>query len=183
MAAMPQENERGLGNWQAELAEWPDLVIAVHGSTSAMATALEGLQVFAERMRANIDATHGLVFAEAASALLSDALPPGVGAALVQELCSEIGAAAQKAPQLQDLLLKAIARRTALRGKVSATQVRAVFAVEPKAARLALRTRSVLDAVVGEATEKQAAKSSPSNPPKRAASAARKPIRRREGVS
>ncbi len=80
LAAMPQENERGLGTWQAELAEWPELVVSVHGSTHAMALALEGLQVFPQRMRANIDATHGLVFAEAAAALLADFLPPGAGA-------------------------------------------------------------------------------------------------------
>ena len=90
MAAMPQEHERGLGSWQAELAEWPDLVIAVGGSTRAMATALEGLQVFAPRMRANIEATNGSVFAEAAAALLADVLPPGAGAALVGELCADM---------------------------------------------------------------------------------------------
>ena len=40
LAAMPQKNERGLGTRQAELAEWPELVVSVHGSTHAMALAL-----------------------------------------------------------------------------------------------------------------------------------------------
>ena len=112
LAAMPQENERGLGTWQAELAEWPELVVSVHGSTHAMALALEGLQVFPQRMRANIEATHGLVFAEAAAALLADVLPPGAGAALVGELCAEISRQVGAPPSLRDLLLKAVTRRS-----------------------------------------------------------------------
>jgi 3-carboxy-cis,cis-muconate cycloisomerase len=56
LAAMPQEHERALGNWQAELAEWPGLLMSVHGSARAMAQALPGLQVDTQRMRANLDA-------------------------------------------------------------------------------------------------------------------------------
>jgi len=56
LAAMPQEHERALGNWQAELAEWPGLLMSAHGSVRAMAQALPGLQVDTQRMRANLDA-------------------------------------------------------------------------------------------------------------------------------
>jgi 3-carboxy-cis,cis-muconate cycloisomerase len=55
LAVMPQEHERALGAWQAELAEWPQLVISAHGSARALAQALPGLQVDARRMRENID--------------------------------------------------------------------------------------------------------------------------------
>lgn len=55
LAAMPQQHERALGAWQAELAEWPQLLMSAHGSVRALATALPGLQVDAARMRANID--------------------------------------------------------------------------------------------------------------------------------
>jgi 3-carboxy-cis,cis-muconate cycloisomerase len=55
LASMPQEHERALGNGQAELAEWPGLLMSVHGSARAMAQALPGLQVEAKRMRANLD--------------------------------------------------------------------------------------------------------------------------------
>lgn len=55
LAAMPQEHERALGGWQAELAEWALLLQAVHGSARAMAGALPGLQVDAVRMRANLE--------------------------------------------------------------------------------------------------------------------------------
>jgi hypothetical protein len=40
LATMPQEHERALGNWQAELAEWPGLLMSAHGSVRAMAQAL-----------------------------------------------------------------------------------------------------------------------------------------------
>ena len=55
LAAMPQEHERALGGWQAELAEWAQLVMCAHGAARAMAQALPGLQVKTARMRANID--------------------------------------------------------------------------------------------------------------------------------
>jgi 3-carboxy-cis,cis-muconate cycloisomerase len=55
LGAMPQQHERALGAWQAELAEWPQLLMSAHGSVRAMAGALPGLQVDAARMRANID--------------------------------------------------------------------------------------------------------------------------------
>lgn len=56
LAAMPQEHERALGNWQAELAEWPALLMSTHGAARAMARVLPGLQVDPQRMRANLDA-------------------------------------------------------------------------------------------------------------------------------
>jgi len=55
LAAMPQEHERALGHWQAELAEWSQLMLSAHGSAHALAGALPGLQVHHQRMRANLD--------------------------------------------------------------------------------------------------------------------------------
>jgi len=65
LAAMPQQHERGLGNWQAELAEWPGLWISAHGAAAAMAEAMEGLQVDAARMRRNLGVLEGAVYADA----------------------------------------------------------------------------------------------------------------------
>jgi 3-carboxy-cis,cis-muconate cycloisomerase len=56
LAAMPQEHERAAGAWQAELAEWPQLLMSVHGSARALALALAGLQVDPKRMRSNLNA-------------------------------------------------------------------------------------------------------------------------------
>jgi 3-carboxy-cis,cis-muconate cycloisomerase len=74
LSAMVQEHERGLGNWQAE---WP-VVSSVVQSTglalSAMAEVAEGLTVNAARMRSNIEATGGVVFAERAMMMLAEKL-------------------------------------------------------------------------------------------------------------
>ncbi|MGH6625891.1 MAG: lyase family protein, partial [Burkholderiaceae bacterium] len=66
LAAMPQEHERALGAWQAELAEWPQLLMSAHGSARSMALALQGLQVDAKRMRANLDALYAVLPKDAA---------------------------------------------------------------------------------------------------------------------
>ena len=74
LAAMGQQHERGLGNWQAELAEWPALFLSAHGALTALNDAFAGLQVDAARMRANIDALNGLVFAEGLSIWMAGAI-------------------------------------------------------------------------------------------------------------
>ncbi|WP_332778443.1 3-carboxy-cis,cis-muconate cycloisomerase [Polaromonas sp.] len=66
LASMPQEHERALGNWQAELAEWPGLLMSAHGSARAMAQALPGLEVNTQRMRANLDALRAALPQDAA---------------------------------------------------------------------------------------------------------------------
>jgi 3-carboxy-cis,cis-muconate cycloisomerase len=74
IASMSQEHERGLGNWQAELAEWSGLFVSVHGAAHAMADVCVALSLDRERMRKNIEAQRGLVFTEAASQYLADEL-------------------------------------------------------------------------------------------------------------
>ena len=74
LASMPQEHERALGNWQAELAEWPGLLMSVHGAARAMAQALPGLQVDTQRMRANLDALRGVLPPDAAEEWFSPKL-------------------------------------------------------------------------------------------------------------
>lgn len=74
LAAMPQEHERALGPWQAELAEWPGLLMAAHGAVHAMAQMLPGLQVDVPRMRANIDAVRAVLPLDAADEWFNPAL-------------------------------------------------------------------------------------------------------------
>ncbi len=74
LAAMPQEHERALGNWQAELAEWPGLVMSAHDATRAMAQLLSGLQVDTQRMRSNLDAVRDEVSREVADEWFDPAL-------------------------------------------------------------------------------------------------------------
>ena len=74
LSAMVQEHERGVGGWQAE---WP-VVAAVVQSTglavNSMAEVAEGLTVDTARMRANIERTNGVIFAERAMLLLAPKL-------------------------------------------------------------------------------------------------------------
>jgi 3-carboxy-cis,cis-muconate cycloisomerase len=85
LSAMVQEHERGVGGWQAE---WP-IVASVIQSTglaaASMAEVAEGLSVDPARMRANIDATCGVVFAERAMMLLGSKLGRDVAHKLLEE--------------------------------------------------------------------------------------------------
>ncbi len=86
LGCMGQAHERGLGDWQAELAEWPHLFAGAHGALQALADALAGLQVDAARMRRNIDALQGLVFAEAATRVLGEVLGGAQAHHLMEQL-------------------------------------------------------------------------------------------------
>ncbi len=71
LSGMLQEHERAAGGWQAE---WPTVADVLQGTgvaAASMAEVVEGLTVDATRMRSNIRATHGLIFAEKAMMLLS----------------------------------------------------------------------------------------------------------------
>lgn len=74
LSGMPQEHERGVGGWQAEAATVAAVVQTTGAALAAMAGVVERLSVDPERMRENIAATHGLVFAERAMMLLAPAL-------------------------------------------------------------------------------------------------------------
>lgn len=74
LSAMVQEHERAVGGWQAE---WPIVAGVIQSTglaTASMAEATEGLQVDAARMRANIERTNGVIFAERAMLLLGPTL-------------------------------------------------------------------------------------------------------------
>jgi len=92
LASMRQAHERGLGDWQAELAEWPTLFFSASGALAALADAIAGLEVDAARMRANIARQRGTVFAEAAAALIAPALGKQKASALVGALAARAAA-------------------------------------------------------------------------------------------
>ena len=63
-AAMPQEHERGLGNWHAEWVTLPELAMITMGALRQVADMVPDLEVDADRMCANLEVTHGLIMAE-----------------------------------------------------------------------------------------------------------------------
>ena len=74
LACLVQEQERALGGWQAELAEWPGLLMSAHGAARAMAQAVPALQVDAARMRGNIEALRAALPKQAADEWFDPAL-------------------------------------------------------------------------------------------------------------
>jgi 3-carboxy-cis,cis-muconate cycloisomerase len=100
LACMDQQHERGLGNWQAELAEWPQLFLSAHGALHALNEAFAGLLVDRERMLRNIHALHGLVFAEAVSSYLAGAIGRPKAHALLEDLSKQAATGQQGLDQL-----------------------------------------------------------------------------------
>jgi 3-carboxy-cis,cis-muconate cycloisomerase len=71
LAAMTQEHERGLGNWQAEWETYPELFKLAAVALERAIEIAGGMEAFPERMAANLDASQGLAMAEAVSITLS----------------------------------------------------------------------------------------------------------------
>ena len=71
-AAQVQEHERSAGPWQAEWPTLPSLLLVTSGALVAIVDIAEGLQVDAARMRINLEATGGLIMAEAVAMALAD---------------------------------------------------------------------------------------------------------------
>jgi 3-carboxy-cis,cis-muconate cycloisomerase len=74
IAALPQQHERGLGGWQTEGAVLAELFQLAHGALAAMAPVIEGLEVDAPRMAANLAAADVGTDAGESQALVARAL-------------------------------------------------------------------------------------------------------------
>jgi 3-carboxy-cis,cis-muconate cycloisomerase len=84
LSAMLQEHERGVGGWQAE---WPIIAAAVQSTGVAVASMAEvaaGLSVDPQKMRLNIENTHGTIFAERAMMMLGAKLGRDVAHKLIE---------------------------------------------------------------------------------------------------
>jgi len=85
LSAMVQEHERGVGGWQSE---WPTVagIVQTAGTAAAsMAEVAEGLSVNPARMRHNLEATNGLIFAERAMMLLAAEIGRDAAHGLLEE--------------------------------------------------------------------------------------------------
>lgn len=123
LACMNQEHERGLGGWQAELAEFSGLLASCHGSVQALAQAA-ALHINPARMLDNIDRQLDLVFAEGLSLLLAGVMGRPAAQARIEQLCQQ--ALSQGRP------LRVLARElreadAGLSASITAVQLEAVF--------------------------------------------------------
>lgn len=102
--AMVQEHERGGPGWTLEWMTLPQMAVAAAAALRHGLTVAETLAPDAERMRANLEASNGLILAEAASFALSEHMPRAEAQALVKDACRT---AAEQDRHLMDVLSEA----------------------------------------------------------------------------
>jgi 3-carboxy-cis,cis-muconate cycloisomerase len=90
LIAMVQEDERGLGNWHAEWETLPEIFRLTAGALHQMATIVPHLEVDVARMRRNLDATHGLIFAEAVAVAMGKHIGKSAAHALLEEASRQV---------------------------------------------------------------------------------------------
>jgi 3-carboxy-cis,cis-muconate cycloisomerase len=123
-AAQVQDHERSAGPWHAEWPTLPALLLVTSGALAATVDMAEGLEVDVERMRANLDTTHGLIMAEAVTFALAETIGKSEAHHLV-ETASKTAVAEKK--HLRDVL----SRDPEVTAKLSAKKIAALF--EPMA--------------------------------------------------
>jgi 3-carboxy-cis,cis-muconate cycloisomerase len=89
LTVLVQEHERGLGGWQAEWETLPKIISLSAGALHQMVAMLPKLEIDAERMRENLEATRGLIFAEAVTMALAEKMGKATAHELVEEACQK----------------------------------------------------------------------------------------------
>ena len=86
-SAVSGEYQRSLGPWQSEWETLPEIVRLTAGALHQLAALLPVLTVHSDKMRANVELTHGLIYAEAVTLALSDKLNRASAHKLVEAAC------------------------------------------------------------------------------------------------
>jgi 3-carboxy-cis,cis-muconate cycloisomerase len=100
-AAQVGDHERSAGPWHAEWPTLPALLLVTSGALAAIVDIAEGLEVDVTRMRINLDATGGLIMAEAVTFALAEKIGKSEAHRLIEAACKK--AVADK-KQLRDVL-------------------------------------------------------------------------------
>jgi 3-carboxy-cis,cis-muconate cycloisomerase len=100
-AAQVQDHERSAGPWHAEWPTLPTLMLVTSGPLAAIVDIAEGLEVDTARMRINLDATGGLIMAEAVTMALAEKIGKSDAHHLI-EMASKKAVAEKK--HLRDVL-------------------------------------------------------------------------------
>jgi 3-carboxy-cis,cis-muconate cycloisomerase len=122
LSSMIQEHQRGIGGWHAEWETLPELVCLTGGALHHLAYMLPHLEVDSARMLKNLDATNGLIFAEAVTMALAPTLGKPTAHQIVEASCCK--ALAESRP-LKDILRN----EPALQGKLSPADLDRLFDV------------------------------------------------------
>jgi 3-carboxy-cis,cis-muconate cycloisomerase len=102
-AAQVQDHERSAGPWQAEWPTLPMLQLVTSGALAAIVDIAEGLEVDVARMRVNLDATGGLIMAEAVTMALAEKVGKSEAHHLVEAASKK---AVTEKKGLRDVLIK-----------------------------------------------------------------------------
>jgi 3-carboxy-cis,cis-muconate cycloisomerase len=114
LSGMTQEHERALGGWQAEWIALPQLFLLASGVAARLAETAKGLEVDTKRMRTNLDATNGLIMAEAVQMAAGEKL----GRTRAHELLEEASKrAVSEGRHLRDVVAETPLLADALPGK------------------------------------------------------------------
>jgi 3-carboxy-cis,cis-muconate cycloisomerase len=88
--ALVQEHERGGPGWQLEWAALPQMAACAGGALKHAIAVTGTLEVHVGRMRANLDASNGLILAEAAGFALAAHMKRDEAQALVKDACRAV---------------------------------------------------------------------------------------------
>ena len=89
LGALAQDHERSSGPWQSEQLALPQMFVLTDGALAQAAILAEGLVVDGARMRANLEASHGLIMAEAAMMALAPRLGRDAAHHRVEQACDQ----------------------------------------------------------------------------------------------
>jgi 3-carboxy-cis,cis-muconate cycloisomerase len=120
LSCMVQEHQRALGAWQAEWETLPEIICLTGGALHHLAQMLPGLEVHSDRMRQNLDATNGLIYAEA----VTFAIAPRLGKAPAHQM---VEAACKKAIEGKRHLKDVLQEDAAMRGLFEPDKLDSLF--------------------------------------------------------
>lgn len=120
-AAQVGEHERSAGPWHAEWPTLPMLQLVTSGALAAIVDIAEGMEVDVARMRLNLDATGGLIMAEAVTFALAEKIGKSEAHHLVE-------AASKKAAAGRQGLREVLALDPKISAHLSADRLTKLFA-------------------------------------------------------
>jgi len=120
LSAMPQEHERGLGGWHAEWETLPEIVRLCAGALRWTVEVISGLEVDTDRMKQNLELTHGLIFAEAIAMKLAEK----VGKAAAHEM---LESASRKAIGEKKHVRDVLSADSAVTSRIGAKELAEIF--------------------------------------------------------
>lgn len=120
LAAMPQDHQRGLGNWHAEAPTLVEIIRLSAGALHHLAELVPNIQIDTNRMKENLELTHGLIYAEAVSTALAEKLGRAAAHEKTEAACA---ASAKSGKHLREVL----ASQAEISAHLSATDLDRLF--------------------------------------------------------